>query len=229
MSTPYGMPAGPPQRPPAPPQKSRTGLYVGIACGCLLLVTLLIAVVGVGLWLFSSGDTTADPTDDPTASESRSDDPPETDDPLEDPTSDAPIETPSEDPEDDPTSENGGDQGSSFTIHVSAPEEGTTLETNDGEVLETENGKFLGVAVTLTNNGSQDIGLAGANFRFYDTAGREHSLRYASFSTTGPRVTPDEEATALLYADVPEDTELDSVSYTDAVGTGGREMTFPVG
>lgn len=223
MNTPYGMPAGPPQRPPAPAQKNRTGLYVGIACGCLLLVTLLIAVVGVGLWLFSSSDTTTDPTDDPTASESRSDDP------LEDPTSDAPIETPSEDPDDDPTSENGGDQGSSFTINVSAPEEGTTLETNDGEVLETENGKFLGVAVTLTNNGTQDIGLSGANFRFHDTDGGEHSLRYASFSTTGPRVTPDEEATALLYADVPEDTELDSVSYTDEVGTGGREMTFPVG
>lgn len=111
---------------------------------------------------------------------------------------------------------------------MSPPEEGTTLETSD-EVLETEEGKFVGVAVTLTNNGSQDIGLSGANFLFYDTAGREHSLRYASFSTTGPQVTPGEEATALLYADVPEDTELESVSYTDEVGTGGTEMTFPVG
>lgn len=228
MSTPYGMPAVPPQRPPAPAQKNRTGLYIGIACGCLLLVTLLIAVVGVGLWLFSSGDNRTDPTAGPTStSETPSDDP--IDDPAEDPTSDTPIETPSDDPEDDPTSETGGDQGSSFTIRVSAPEEGTTLETNDGEVLETENGKFLGVAVTLTNNGSQDIGLSGANFLFYDTAGREHSLRYASFSTTGPQVTPGEEATALLYADVPEDTELESVSYTDEVGTGGTEMTFPVG
>lgn len=228
MSTPYGMPAGPPQRPPAPAQKNRTGLYVGIACGCLLLVTLLIAVVGAGLWLFSSGDTTADPTDDPTTSDSRSEDP-HSDDPEEDPTSDAPIETPSEDPDDDPTSETGGDQGSSFTIHVSAPEEGTTLETNDDEVLETQKGKFVGVAVTLTNNGSQDIGLSGENFRFYDADGGQHTMRYASFSTTGPQVTPGEEATALLYADVPEDTELASVSYTDDVGTGGQEMTFPVG
>lgn len=228
MSNPYGMPSGPPQMPLAPAQKNRTGLYVGIACGCLLLVTLLIAVVGVGLWLFSGDDTRADPTDDPTTtSESPSDEPtdePTSEEPTEEPTSDAPIETPSEDPSDDPTSS----PGSSFSIHVSAPSEGATLETDD-ETLDTQNGKFVGVAVTLTNNGSEDIGLSGSRFRFYDTEGEEHSLRYASFSTSGPQVAPGEEAAALLYADVPADMELASVSYTDDVGTGGTEMTFPVG
>lgn len=221
MSNPYGVPS-------APPQKSRTGLYVGIACGCLLLVTILVVVIGAGLWLFSRDSGGEDPTSGPSTSQPPTEDPTTDDDPTDDPTSDDPtddpIETPSEDPSEDPTSS----AGSSFTIHVSAPSEGTTLDTQD-ETLETENGKFIGVAVTLTNNGTEDIGLAGANFRFYDDAGVEHPLRYASFSTSGPQVTPGEEATALLYADVPADMVLEKVSYTDEVGTHGEEYSFPVG
>lgn len=221
MSNPYGVPS-------APPQKSRTGLYVGVACGCLLLVTILVVVIGAGLWLFSRDNGGEDPTSGPSTSQSPSEDPTTEDDPTDAPGSDDPtddpIETPSEDPSEDPTSS----AGASISIQVSAPSEGSTLDTQD-ETLETENGKFIGVAVTITNNGSEDIGLAGKNFRFYDDAGNEHSLRYASFSTSGPQVTPGEEATALLYADVPSDMVLENVSYTDAVGTGGEEFIIPVG
>lgn len=221
MSNPYGVPS-------APPQKSRTGLYIGVACGCLLLVAILVVVVGAGLWLFSRDGGGEDPTGGPSISQAPSEDPTTDEDPTDDPTSsdptDDPIETPSEDPSADPTSS----AGSSFSLHVSAPSEGTTLDTQD-ETLETENGKFIGVAVTITNNGSEDMGLAGANFRFYDSAGTEHPLRYASFSTSGPQVAPDEEATALLYADVPADMVLEEISYTDEVGTGGEELRFPVG
>src|SRR5699024_6024323 len=89
MSSPYGIsPSNP--LPPAAPRKNRTGLYVGIACGCLLLVVLLLAAAGAGLWLFSSGGD-EDPTAGPTSSESAPEDP------SEDP-SDAPTDEESEDP-----------------------------------------------------------------------------------------------------------------------------------
>jgi hypothetical protein len=221
MSTPYGMPPASP-RPPAAPQKNRTGLYIGVACGCLLLIAALVAAGGIGLWLFSSGDGEEGPTSGPTTTQSPSEDPATTD-PTDEPTEDDPVETPSEDPSADPTSQ----PGASFTIDVSTPEEGTTLETSD-ETLETENGKFIGVAVTITNNGSEEIGLGTANFAFFDAAGEQHRLIYGSFSTTGPQIAPGEEATALLYADVPTEMQLASISYTDEVGTGGVPITIPV-
>ncbi|MGO1257657.1 MAG: DUF4352 domain-containing protein [Brachybacterium sp.] len=221
MSNPYGVPS-------APPQKSRTGLYVGVACGCLLLVTILVVVIGAGLWLFSRDGGGEGPTSGPSSSQTPSEDPTTDDDPTDDPTSDDPTDDPIETPSDDPSADPTSGAGSSFSIHVSAPSEGATLDTQD-ETLETENGKFIGVAVTITNNGTEDIGLAGANFRFYDDAGTDHPLRYASFSTSGPQVAPGEEATALLYADVPEDMVLEEISYTDEVGTGGEELSFPVG
>lgn len=235
MSNPYGVPGAPhgapggPGMPPTPPPKRRTGLYIGIACGCLLLVGLLIAVVGVGLWLVGR-DGDEEPTAGPETSEAPSEDP-LSEDPSEDPSEEAtdeptddPLETPSEDPSEDPTSE----PGTSITVNVSEPSEGTTLDTDD-ETLETENGKFIGVAVIITNDGDSAIGLANENFRFYDDAGTEHPLIYARYSTSGPEIEPGEEATALLYADVPEDLVLESVSYTDEVATGGEEIPFPVG
>lgn len=215
MSNPYGGR-------PAPAQKSRTGLYFGIACGCLLLVAILVAVVGVGIYLFSQDSGDDDRTGGPSTSQPPEDDPSE--DPTTDEETDDPLESPSEDPSEDPSSES----GRSFTIDVSAPDERTTLETDDG-TLTTENGKFVGVDVTITNDGTEDIGLAGANFLFYDDAGNSYEPRYGSFSTSGPLLAPGEEATALLYADVPEDVVMVLISYTDEVGTGGEELTYPVG
>ncbi|ASK66074.1 hypothetical protein CFK39_09895 [Brachybacterium avium] len=223
MSTPYGMPPADPQ-PPAAPQKSRTGLYIGIACGCLLLIAVVAAVGGVGLWMFSRDGGEDGPTAAPSTSESSTEDP--TDEPTDEVTeeeSDDPLETPSEDPSEEPTSE----AGASFTIKVSSPEEGTTLETST-ETLTTENGKFIGVAVTITNDGGKEIGLDLDNFTFVDADGEEHALIYGSFSTAGPQIAPDEEADALLYADVPEDMELESITYTDAVGTSGKKIEIPV-
>ena len=46
MSTPYGMPPTPPTgAPPLPPVKSRTPLYIALACGCVLV---LLAVSQIG-------------------------------------------------------------------------------------------------------------------------------------------------------------------------------------
>ncbi|MGP9538257.1 DUF4352 domain-containing protein [Brachybacterium sp. AOP43-C2-M15] len=227
MSNPYGVPGAPST--PAP--KSRTGLYVGLSCGCLLLVAVLIAVAGVALWLVSSSGE-EEPTGGPATSETPTDEPTDeptgdpTDEPTDEPTdgpSDGPVETPTEDPSEDPTSE----PGTSLTVNVSEPSEGATLDTND-ETLETENGKFIGVAVIITNEGDEAVGLANENFRFYDDQGEEYTLIYGSYSTSGPRIEPGEEATALLYADVEKDMVLESVSYTDEVGTAGEKITFPV-
>lgn len=211
MSTPYGAPS-------APPPRRRTGLYIALGCGCLLLATVVLAVAGSGVWFLSRGGE--EPTEAPTTA-IESDGPIET--PIETPT-ETPAETPTADGT-DPTVAPGGD---TFTLTVSSPEEGTTLETGD-ETLTTENGKFVGVAVTVTNHSDQVIGLGGDNFRFYDDQGGSYPLRYASFTTSGPELPGGEEATALLYADVPVDMVPASISYTDPVATDGQEITFPVG
>lgn len=203
MSNPYGAPS-------APPPRRRTGLYIALGCGCLLLAAVVLAVAGGGAWFLSRGSGGAQPTQAPTTAV-------ETDGPIETPI----PTTDGTDPTDDP----GGD---AFTLTVSSPEEGTTLETSD-ETLTTQNGKFVGVAVTITNHSDQVMGLSGDNFRFYDDQGGSYPLRYASFTTAGPELPGGEEATALLYADVPVDMVPASISYTDPVATGGQEITFPVG
>ncbi|WP_114853371.1 DUF4352 domain-containing protein [Brachybacterium sp. YJGR34] len=231
MSNPYGLggPSAPPAQPapPAPPAKNRTPLYIGLACGCLLLIAVVVAAVGVGFFVLSDrGGSEPTSTTSVTTDEEPTEDEPTEDEPTEDEPTDGPIETPTDDPSDDPTEDPTG--GATVSISVSTPEEGTTLETTD-ETIETENGKFIGVAVTITNEGDEEVGLSSDLFRFYDTDGQQHRLVFGSFSTSGPEIAPGEEATALLYADVPEDMELESVSYTDEVGTGGEEMVIPVG
>lgn len=228
MSAPYGMPPSSPV-PPAVPEKRRTGLYVGIACGCLLLIAVLLVGGGVGLWLFSGGGDEGEPTSRPTSSETSEEEPSE--DPQEDPseeptdeeTSEDPLETPSEEPSEDPTSE----AGASFRITVSPPEEGTTLDTGS-DTMETTNGKFVGVKVVIENTGGQDIGMELDSFSFVDVDGTEYPLMHGRFNTMSG-IPPGEEGEALLYADVPEDAELASVTYTDAVGTGGEKVEFEVG
>jgi hypothetical protein len=241
MSTPYGTPVpggpgapghGSPGLPSTPPPKNRTPLYIALACGCIALLVLVIGGGGVGVWMIGR-DGGEGPTRDPstTGPADPSEDPTDTDpseDPSEDPTTgiqtDQPIDKPTEGPSSDATSP----AGESLSITVSAPEEGPTLKKDD-ETTESENGKYVGVAVTLWNKGTEDIGLSGANFTFYDADGRSYPIVYGSFSTSGPQIEPDEEATALLYADVPEDMELTEISYTDEVGTGGTEVRLPVG
>lgn len=221
MSNPYGMPPSGPQ-PPVAPKKSRTGLYVGLACGCLLLVLVLVAAAGAGFWWLSADGDEEDPTSGPTTSEGPTEDPGE--EPTEDPTevTEGPIESPTEDPSEEPTSES----GSSITLSVSSPEEGTTLETPD-ETLTTENGKFIGVAVTITNDGDEAIELGIEQFSFVATDGEEYHLTYIT-NDHGREIEPGDEVPTLMYADVPEDMELAEVTYTDDVGTGGQKISIPV-
>lgn len=235
MSTPYGMPPTPPTgAPPLPPVKSRTPLYIGLACGCVLVLLLVLGGAGLGFYLLGQDaeegpepTSTSSPIEDP--SEDPSDDP--TDDPSS-PTSEAPTEIETDQPVDKPTEGPSADATSPsdeiFKLTVSKPEEGTTLELG-GETKTPENDKFIGVAVTIENSSSTSIGLDTDRFRLYDDSGTEINIRYGAFSTSGPEIPAGEEAEAQLYADVPEDTVLAEISYTDEVGTGGQEFRVPVG
>ncbi|WP_394216607.1 hypothetical protein [Brachybacterium vulturis] len=221
MSTPYGMPAEAPQ-PPATPQKRRTGLYVGIACGCLLLIAVVIAVAGAGLWVLSRDGGEDGPSTDPATSESSTKDP--TDEPTDEPT-----EAPSDDSTDEPTEAPSDDSTNTaqFEAEVSAPQEGTTLDTGS-ETMTSENGKYIGVQVILTNTGERGIALDLDRFTFLDVDGTEYQLMHGVFSTIGP-IEPGEEASAELYADVPEGAELEAVTYNPASGPGGESVAIPVG
>ena len=223
MSTPYGMPPTPPPSVPAvPPQKSRTPLYIGLACGCVLLLVLVVAGIGVGLFLIGK-DSEEGPEPTSTASPT---DPGPSDEPSEDPTTGIETDPPVDQPTEDPSTESDAE---TVSFSVSAPEEGPSLTTSDDETIESQNGKFLGVDITIENTGSTDIGLSTGNFSFYDADGEELSIRYAFFQSSGLRVPPGEAATGQLFADVPTDTQLAEVSYADEVGTGGEEIRAPVG
>ena len=235
MSTPYGMPPTPPTgAPPLPPVKSRTPLYIALACGCVLVLPLDLGGAGLGFYLLGQDggeEPTSPPSSivDPPPSEDPSDDP--TDDPSS-PTSEAPTEIETDQPVDKPTEGPSADATSPsdeiFKLTVSKPEEGTTLELG-GETKTPENDKFIGVAVTIENSSSTSIGLDTDRFRLYDDSGTEINIRYGAFSTSGPEIPAGEEAEAQLYADVPEDTVLAEISYTDEVGSGGQEFRVPVG
>ena len=235
MSTPYGMPPTPPTgAPPLPPVKSRTPLYIALACGCVLVLLLVLGGAGLGFYLLGQDggeEPTSPPSSivDPPPSEDPSDDP--TDDPSS-PTSEAPTEIETDQPVDKPTEGPSADATSPsdeiFKLTVSTPEEGTTLELG-GETKTPENDKFIGVAVTIENSSSTSIGLDTDRFRLYDDSGTEINIRYGAFSTSGPEIPAGEEAEAQLYADVPGDTVLAEISYTDEVGTGGQEFRVPVG
>lgn len=208
MSNPYGIPD-------TPPKRSRSPLYIALGCGCALLAVLVLAGGGIGGYLLLR-EPAEEPTDDPPTTA--------TSDPAEGPT-DEPTEEPTEDPTDEPTEEPTEDP--MVSLNISEPQTGTTLDTDDEE-LTTENGKFVGVAVTIDNVGTETIGLSSENFHFYDEDGKSYTLRYASFSTSGPELAGGDSASAQIYVDVAEDTVIESVSYSDPVGTGGQEVMLPV-
>ncbi|MDN5687878.1 MAG: DUF4352 domain-containing protein, partial [Brachybacterium sp.] len=117
----------------------------------------------------------------------------------------------------------------SISMKASSANTGSTLTKADGEELETENGKFVGISVAIDNDAGGTIGLGTDSFRFYDTDGKGYDLRYATFTTDGPELPAGESATANLYADVPADVEIAQVGYSDPSVAGGQEVTFPVG
>lgn len=205
-----GSPYGSPQ---PPEKKSRTGLWIAIACAVLLLLVVVLGGGGVGAWLLLR-----EPDDGPSTTATAPQDP--TDEPTDDPTDD-----PTDEPTDDPTDDSGT---TSLTIRVNSSEEVSQVETNDGP-LDPENGAFFGAEVELTNEStSEEIGLAGENFTFYDDEGNSYHVRYGRFSTAGPQIEPGETATAMIYADVAPGTTLTEVSYTDELATGGQEVPIPI-
>ena len=195
-----GSPYGAPQ-PPA--TKRRTGMWVAIACGVVLLLVVLIGGGGLGAWLLLRG-----PDDGPTPTATSPTDP--TDEPTDEPT-------------DDPTD---GAGTTTLTIRVASSEEVDQVETDDGP-LDPANDTFFGAEIELTNEADEEIGLAGENFTFYDDQGDSH-LRYGRFTTSGPQIAPGETATAMVYADIPSGTQISEVSYTDTMGTAGQEVTLPI-
>ena len=93
MSTPYGMP-------PTPP-KSRMPLYVGLACGCALLLVLVVGVVGVGLFLIGED---AEEGPEPTSTTSPTD-PGPSGSPSEHPTTGLETDQPADKPTEGPSTE----------------------------------------------------------------------------------------------------------------------------
>ena len=226
MSTPYGMPPNPPAgAPAAPPQKNRTPLIIGLVCGCIALLVLVVGAVGVGLFLIGQD---AEEGPEPTSSSDPTD--PETSaDPSEEPSEDPTTGIETDEPVDQPTEEPSTEAGETVSLSYSAPQEGPTLTTSDDETIESENGKFLGVELTIENSSSGNIELSAGNFTFYDADGKELPIRYGYFQASGMSIPPGETATGQLFADVAEDAVLKEVGYTDPVGTGGEELRLPVG
>lgn len=205
-----GSPYGAPQ---PPEKKSRTGLWIAIACAVVLLLVVILAGGGLGAWLLLR-----EPDDGPSPTATAPQDP--TGEPTEDP-----FDDPTEEPTDEPTDDSGT---TSLTIGVNSSEEVSQVETNDGP-LDPENGAFFGAEVEITNeSSSEEIGLAGENFTFYDDEGNSYHVRYGRFSTSGPQIEPGETATAMIYADVAPGTSVTEVSYTDEVATGGQEVPIPI-
>lgn len=214
MSNPYGIPS-------TPQRKSRSPLYIALGCGCALLAVLALVVGGAGIYFM-----TQEPDDPPPTS---TEDP--TDGPTDDPTSE-PTEDPTSEPTDEPTAQTSEPteeptDGALVTLSVSGTGEGTTLDA-DGETLTSKNGKFVGTTVTIENQGDKTIGLNLDNFLFHGDDGSTYELRYGAFSTDGPQIAPGETAKADVYVDVSEDTELEAVSYSDPIGTGGETVRLPL-
>ncbi|MGO1979009.1 DUF4352 domain-containing protein [Brachybacterium tyrofermentans] len=207
MNTPFGIPS-------TRQRTSRTPLVVALGCGCALLAMLVLVGGGTGIYFLAQGPDDAPPTSTQEP----------TDDPAEDPTGE-----PTDDPTDDPTLEPTADpaDGALVTLSVSGTGEGTTLDA-DGEQLTSKNGKFVGTTVTIENQGDETIGLDLDNFLFHGDDGSTYELRYGAFTTSGPQIVPGETATADVYVDVSEDTVLETVSYSDPIGTGGEAIELPL-
>ena len=203
MNTPFGIPS-------TRQRTSRTPLVVALGCGCALLTMLVLVGGGTGIYFLAQGPDDAPPTS--------------TEEPTDDPTAD-PTEDPTDEPTADPTTEPSDD--ALVTLSVSGTGEGTTLDA-DGEKLTSQNGKFVGTTVTIENQGDETIGLDLDNFLFHGDDGSTYELRYGAFSTSGPQIAPGETATADVYVDVSEDTVLESVSYSDPIGTGGEAIELPL-
>ncbi|MGO2822170.1 MAG: DUF4352 domain-containing protein [Brachybacterium tyrofermentans] len=203
MNTPFGIPS-------TRQRTSRRPLFVALGCSCALLAMLVLIGGGTGIYFLAQGPDDAPPTS--------------TEEPTDDPTAD-PTEDPTDEPTADPTTEPSDD--ALVTLSVSGTGEGTTLDA-DGEKLTSQNGKFVGTTVTIENQGDETIGLDLDNFLFHGDDGSTYELRYGAFSTSGPQIAPGETATADVYVDVSEDTVLESVSYSDPIGTGGEAIELPL-
>ena len=86
----------------------------------------------------------------------------------------------------------------------------------------------MGATVAIETEETKTIGLELDDFLFHGDDGSTYELRYGAFSTSGPQIAPGETATADVYVDVSEDTVLESVSYSDPVGTGGEAIELPL-
>lgn len=131
---------------------------------------------------------------------------------------------PPSDPEEEPVA-----QGDEDSVSVLVVDTGSfdSLEI-DGETYYPASGSFVGVSLDLTNHNATDIGLDGEAFQMVGDDGSTYPIYYGSFSTSGPWIDPGETAGADLYADVPAGVSIVSVTYTDAVATGGEPAEIPL-
>lgn len=213
--------------PQQPEKKSRTPMFIAIACAVLFVGAIVLGGGGFGAYLLLSGSdaeetTQSDPTDDEPTDEPTDDptDEPTTDEPTTDePTTDEPT---TDEPSVDPT------DSDLFTLATGSPIALDQLELDDGTVMTPENGIYKGVYITLTNHHTEDIGLQYSNFFFYDTEGNVVDLAYAGATHNDGIIPPGETAEASLVADVPSDVTLESVVYRDITATDFREAVYPI-
>ena len=199
--------------PPAPQPKSRTGLWIGLACGCIALLVLVVGGVGAGIWFMNRGE---DP--DSTGRETTSE---------EETTSDE--ETTDEETTEEETTEEETTAAEEVTVTLAVMDsaEGNTLTTDDGDQTST-NGKYVGVYISLYNEGDSSVSFASSDFTLYDADGSPYTPIYGNFSSSGPEVAAGEEQYGWIYVDVAEDVTITEIAYTDVVGTLGQEIRQPV-
>jgi hypothetical protein len=212
--------------PQQPEKKSRTPMFIAIACAVLFVGAIVLGGGGFGAYLLLSGSdaeetTQTDPTDDGPTDEP-TDDP--SDEPTDEPTTDEPTtdEPTTDEPSVDPT------DSDLFTLTTGSPIALEQLELDDGTVMTPDSGLYQGVYITLTNHHDEDIGLQYSNFFFYDTEGNVVELAYAGATHNDGIIPPGETAEASLVADVPSDVTLESVVYRDIVATGFEEAVYPI-
>jgi cytoskeletal protein RodZ len=141
---PYGYAAPP----PPPPKKNSTGKIIGIGCGGIVGLIVVISIIGA---LVSSGD---DSKSDTASTATSSAPAAQKTDPAPDKTSEAPA---AEEPKED------------------APVAVTAKKTAFAKSILADSSKYTSVLVTITNNSDKPISVNPLWFTITDTAGTKHT------------------------------------------------------
>lgn len=161
-SAPYGGPVDPSAAPATPP--NRTGRTVGIVCGALALIAVLLIGGGIALWALNRGGDDPAPTPDPATTPVASTEPAESPTPAETTpaaTTPAPSDAPSaSDPASSEPAAGGleGDAGGvKYTLASARVGSVSSAPLGDGDARVEPTGRFLSTQVQVTNTTSEAV------------------------------------------------------------------------